>query len=338
MAIMGSNALRKLFSDSKQSQLDMLASYTLFPTPREFHTDFLLNLRRDVECFIVQDVISYGGHASLRWPALLHSAYPELQGNNLCDVLTLQVLRIVRNRENASVTGALTMLDFVEFAAGKAALTFACLSHGLNGRALDNEYTQQHDVLTPDGLRLWLDIMSTVRFGGFIWLGTKCSSFVQLCLSQSMRQSANSYLGDEGKEFVRQGNLLMSITALIMLIARWSGAVAILEQPVNSRMPLCPPLNGVLKFVKAERVVTYHKSFGAKTLKPLQLLSSSSCIGSLRRPRPPPDAQSAMLTRRQGSSYTGKKKQLVKSQAYTAEFGNAVAKMILRRQAQPFSV
>ena len=44
-----------------------------------------------------------------------------------------------------------------------------------------------------------------------------------------------------------------------------------------------------------------------------------------------------MLTRRQGTSYTGKKKQLLKSQAYTAEFGNAVAKMILRRQAQPLS-
>jgi hypothetical protein len=88
----------------------------------------------------------------------------------------------------------------------------------------------------------------------------------------------------------------------------------------------------VFKFIDVKRIVTWHKAFGSKSMKPLQILSSSGIIESLRRPKP--HCKSASLAIRADGRYSGVKKRLVESQAYTPQFGSAVADMMVRFHLQ----
>ena len=98
----------------------------------------------------------------------------------------------------------------------------------------------------------------------------------------------------------------MVITALLMALSYWIGNVAILEQPLTSTMPRCQPLRSVFEFVKVTRVVTWHGAFGAKSKKPLQILSSHSMIECLKRPKP--SGKSSTLARPgEAGTFTGKK-------------------------------
>jgi hypothetical protein len=121
----------------------------------------------------------------------------------------------------------------------------------------------------------------------------------------------------------------MVITGLMMLLAFWCNNLPVLEQPMNSCMPLCQPLKTVLLFVGSTRVITWHKAFGSASMKPLQILSSSAIIEALRRPKPKGKSQS-LANRGQAGQYTGIKKRMVSSQAYTPLFGLAVAEMLKR--------
>ena len=274
--------------------------------------------------FLVLDADCHGQALSL-WPAPLLSAFPEFHTSSkprLDLVLVSLVMMCRRNRSSGCAVH-----DFIEYSAGSAMLTKQCLLKNLDGIALDKCLMVEHDNTTPEGLRLWSIELAKTKLGALTWFGTQCSSFSALCMNNSQRWAENLFLGDVTREFVRYGNCQMVITALLMLVSFWCGNVPVLEQPLNSTMPLCPPLATVLRFVKATRVVTWHKAFGAKTKKPLQILSSSDMIGALRRPMP--SGKSDVLARRgDGGTFSGIKKKLVASQAYTPLFGIAVADMI----------
>ena len=74
---------------------------------------------------------------------------------------------------------------------------------------------QAHDCLCCQGLRLWLNMLASVRQRGLIWLEPPCSSFVFLCRCQSQREASNDYMGDQTRQFVQVGNAHMSVAALI---------------------------------------------------------------------------------------------------------------------------
>jgi len=67
-------------------------------------------------------------------------------------------------------------------------------------------------------------------------------------------------------------------------------------------------------------------------MKPLQLLSSNGIIELLKRPKP--CGKSVALTNHCGGCYSGIKQRLVESQAYTSQFGSAVADMMVMRFQQ----
>ena len=210
-------------------------------------------------------------------------------------------------------------------------MTLQCLLKCFHGLAFDSTYHCDHDCTTSRGLRLWIDCMSQTVEKNMEWFGTKCSSWVVLCRSSSKRCLANNYLGDLSKQWVVAGNTHMTITALMMLLSFLMRSIPVLEAPANSCMPKAEPLCGVLTFMKACRVHTWHGAFGGPTLKPLQLFSPSGLIRRMKRAKPKTAALASKLVRRHGTNwkkFTGLKGSLVASQQYSAQFGLAVSEVL----------
>jgi hypothetical protein len=217
-------------------------------------------------------------------------------------------------------------LDYIEYFSGQAELSKSGIRFGLEGRSFDYIYTAEHDALSRRSLRLFLAALTGTKPLSLTWFGTVCSSFTVLCRAQSLRQESNGYEGDTNRAFVQIGNGLAAVSALLYLLTALMGNIPALEQPLNSCMPLYSVVNAVLTFCETYRVTTYHGSFGAETVKPLQLLSPSARIHSLIRSKPSlaPSDDSSLVTRDDSGAFTGQKQQLTQSQAYTREFGEAV--------------
>ena len=301
------------------------AEYAAVKVPRSM-TDSLGKqaavLHSAVLVFLKTDVESGGGYASSLWPGLLEAAYPELQ----CSLdwrMVAVLMQCLRNRGNAP-----DMLNkFVEFSAGSGMLTLQCLVKGLQGCGLDKCFGPWQDNRTPDGLRLWLHELAMTAQGALTWWGTECSSFSAMCKFGSQRSVENAFLGvtttNDDLDFVHRGNVQMTITSLLVLLSHLLGNACVLEQPLGSVMPLAPPLSTVLHFIGASRETTWHASFGAASAKPLQLISNSSNIMHLKRPKPKGQKSAASVRKGNAGAYTGIKDVLKESQAYTAEFAKA---------------
>eukprot|EP00435_Cladocopium_sp_Y103_P049050 s3118_g14.t1 len=202
--------------------------------------------------FLLLDSQFHDGHAANLWPKVLALAYPFLNGKGLSECLVLLILRCRYNQMKHGTH------DFAEIFAGCANLTKEMPRGGYCGTAIDLIFDQCHqNVLVGKGLRLVLDSMSCIKYGGLLWLATKCSSFVVLRRAVSARTAENHYLGNTDRAFVSEGNNLMEITALIYLIAFLCGLMPILEQPFSSCLPDCLSMKVVLMYTKTLKCTTY---------------------------------------------------------------------------------
>lgn len=266
------------------------------------------------------------------WPAFFCQAYPFLRGATSC--LEMMVLVAERFLFNLVNFNELDQLEFIEFCAGRACLSREMLRAGFHqGAALDIIYHPHHDMLTPQGLRTWFDALVASRRKSLHWYATRCSSFVPLCVSQSMRYEENSYYGDRSRRWVEEGNLQMEITSMMMFFSFLLGCIPALEQPTGSVLPKLPSLRNVLWFFDFKKTVTYMGSFGGPTSKPLQIWHPSSGPGSLFAAiaRPRPDGLDNLALKGESSdgnhTYTGNKEMLTESEHYTPEFGACVAQI-----------
>ena len=272
--------------------------------------------------FLVMDAQVNGGHAAKMWPCVLSLCYPFLAAKNLCECLVILALRAVTNQSKPGTN------DFMEVFAGSANLSLEMLRATFSGSAFDILFHSEHDALTSKGLRLLLDAMSSLKRRGLFWLATKCSSWVVLCRYQSNRYPDNGFLGDESRAFVRQGNCLMEVSALLYLLAHMVGLLPVLEQPTSSVMPDCPIMSAVLQFTSSKKTVTYMGQFNGPSQKPLQLWSPWNRLGHLERCRPVGMDSVPLVDRHENSrQFTGRKDLLLESQAYTVEFGKAVSEL-----------
>lgn len=273
--------------------------------------------------FLVLDMRCNEGNAVRMWPRLLSLCYPFLAAKHLTECLVILAIRAVTNQVRPDSQ------DFMDVFAGSANLSLLMLRANFSGSAFDLLFHSDHDALTSKGLRLLLDSMSSLRRRGLFWMGTKCSSWVVLCRYQSNRYPSNGFMGDESRAFVRNGNCLMTVSALMFLLAHMVGLLPVLEQPTSSVMVDCPSMRTVLDFCKAKRAITYMGQFSGPSQKPLQLWSPWGKIALLERPRPV-DMVSLPLVERHGEhlrQFTGSKGLLTASEAYTTEFGKAVAEI-----------
>ena len=292
----------------------------------------VLELEKQIQRFFEYDFAFSDGRAQAVWPKYLSLAFPWMEGLPLSDMLVALVVRAWYHRS----TGAST-LQSVEFFCGAANLTLAAVEVGLSCAAVDKALNDAHDVLEPEGLVLWLSLITATVPGALEWLGSPCNSYVVLCRAQSCRM-APTYLGDEAKFFVLEGNCLGDISSMLL----WLGGILMLrpglEQPKNSVLPYSGCMPGVLRFIGAEMTVTYHYCFGGPTLKPLQLWGCSpSFLRALERNRPAgvtqvEDEGDGLVTRDEQGGFTGDKARLKASQAYSKQFGRAIVHAFLSHQ------
>ena len=184
----------------------------------------IANLRQEVHRFVIAAADDHTGrcanhhtgHCAMTglvdtWSQLLAGAFPEMNGWLLEDMLLGLLLHAWRNRAEKQDQ----CYEFVEFFAGMGNLSKECIKAGKRGVPLDICFSQHHDLCEPRGLRLALQCLCLTQSGSLTWFGTPCSSFVPLCLSQSQRTPQNNFVGDESREYVRRGNQLMQVTALL---------------------------------------------------------------------------------------------------------------------------
>ena len=209
------------------------------------------------------------------WPSFLCEAYPFLRGATSC--LEMMVLVAERFLFNLVNFNELDQLEFVEFCAGRAHLSREMLRQGFHqGASVDILFHPHHDMLSSKGLRTWFDMVVASRRKSLHWFATRCSSFVPLCISQSMRYEENSFYGDRSRPWVEQGNLQQEVTAMMMFFSFLLDCIPVLEQPTGSVLPKLPSLRNVLWFFDFKKTVTYMGSFAGPTSKPLQIWHPSS--------------------------------------------------------------
>ena len=257
------------------------------------------------------------------WSEMIAAAYPELSSKSLREMLAWLVERTRKN----ILSGRSTYHSFEGFA-GLARLTFCHILQGFSTARFDTTYDSKHNCTEPLGLRLWLDHLSLGVHGCSVWLGTECSSFVDLCLRYSNRRPENKYIGDESREFVRSGNAKMHVTSLIYLVAYLVGFAPCVEQPLTSCQFRIHPLADVLEFTRSKRTATWLGAFGGDTPKGIQLVHTDPSLGALRRKKPRGNDQALCATelRTDGSrAYSGNKIKLKQSQAYPLQFAKHVA-------------
>ena len=269
-----------------------------------------------------------GGRAWYLWPQLLILAYPHLEAcSNGVDVLVSVAERALANFVNCRED---EMLQFVEFCAGKAQLSREMIRRGFRkGASLDILYHQNHDMMTAKGIRTWMDMLVSSRRNSLHWFGTRCSSFVVLCLSASLRYPSNQFYGDTSRQWVEEGNLQQEVTALAMFVSILLGSIPVLEQPGSSCMMKLPSLSHVFSYFNFKKTVTYMGSFSGRFQKQLQLWHPENTFEGLRRDKPDPLTLELCAEVGEswagGKTFSGNKELLEISEHYTAEFGAAVA-------------
>ena len=222
-------------------------------------------------------------------------------------------------------------LDFVEYACGRGNLSKALLRKNFAGVGLDILWSACHDCLQPAGLLLWLECLQALRPNSLVWFGTKCSSWVSLCVSCSRRSAENMYHGDCDRPFVVEGNRLMMVTSLLYFLASCLGHFTTLEQPQSSTMVKNPWLQNVLVWVQAQKFTTYMGAFGASTCKPVQLWSTRSLDALLRDK--PSNSDESLASRDENGGYSGVQPALQESEVYPELFGVAVSNCFVQKRA-----
>lgn len=133
--------------------------------------------------------------------------------------------------------------------AGTANLSKELIRSGFWGASLDKLYLEEdHDMLSLKGIKLFITTLLASRFGALHWFGTCCSSFAVLSQSVSLRSAANSFLGDESRDFVFCGNCMSEVSALLFFLSLIVKCCPVLEQPMSSTMPLTPSWHAILMF------------------------------------------------------------------------------------------
>jgi len=193
---------------------------------------------------------------------------------------------------------------------------------------LDRKYSNSQNCSTSNGLRSWLGVLRCVRQGGSVWFGTQRSSFLNLTRFHSKRRRDNGYVGDEGHAFVKEGNRQMAVTSLLVLLAHLLGVHFVLEQPLQSVLPLIEPLRSALDFTGATRATTWLGALGGTSPKPLQIWHSRGKFKSLARPRPLSDFPAKLVIQLKGKRFRGHRSRLKESEVYPQEFAAAVASVL----------
>ena len=103
---------------------------------------------------------------------------------------------------------------------GMKAITRATQRLHLMAEALDKSYSTNPtmDLLKPAGFEHDLATACRLREGGTAWAAPVCSSWVWISRSVSERSATNP-LGNSSRTFVQEGNTIVLLTCVVLLVA-----------------------------------------------------------------------------------------------------------------------
>ena len=230
-------------------------------------------------------------------------------------------------------------LTFAEFFAGVKAYSGNMWKRGFRGVALDILIDGiWHDILSPQGFAFAILIALCVTPGGMTLLAPVCSSWVWICCAKSLRSVAFP-MGDEGREFVRLANIMVSRVVAILWILTKRGIWWLLEQPLTSLLVLHDRFQEFVKHNNVWRAFFYMGLFFEHSCdtsaKPSVLYSNKPIVGEVRQAslqRAWPLSWGRSMCNTNGTAVTGNSDALKDSAAYPMKFGQLLADLFVRHK------
>lgn len=155
-------------------------------------------------------------------------------------------------------------LDFAELFAGKGAVHRALAALGFRGRRMDLSYDPGHDLLTPVGFLLAVQIALDLKPGGLMWLAPPCSTWAWMSRATTGRHV--QVVGDVTSPPVVRSNALTERLALLLEILHLKNCRYVIEQPCSSCLWDYPALRDVLRRRRSGRCFFFFAHAGAEVL------------------------------------------------------------------------
>eukprot|EP00435_Cladocopium_sp_Y103_P055403 s261_g18.t1 len=195
--------------------------------------------------------------------------------------------------------------------AGKCAISKAYIRNNMRAAALDFELDQRDDILDDMGF-----------------------------LRGTSGRTEQDPLGRVHYPSVARGNLMVSRMALILYLCIYRGIHFLLENPEQSLIWFHPRLRALLLHHQIFECKTYLGMFGAKTWKPVLLVSSDPCVQQLARrldrSKFEPSDSTVVYWDSQGRKrFKGAGKKLKQTQVYPPAFGREVCRLYTTTAANP---
>lgn len=233
--------------------------------------------------------------------------------------------------------------DFVELFSGDGEVSGKLRQEGLAGASMDlKDNPTAFDLTTDVGFALALNSILRLRAGGVLVLAICCESFSVMSRSTSGRTVIHP-LGNRGLDFVSRGNLLLSRSVMLLLVATCKGCRFLLEQPAQSCLADLPRWSWFVDRVHVMRGYCYMGKFGGPSPKRhvawsndeafvQELLARGGFMSITER-----NALGTTKLVKRGHkngvpTFTGCKKLLKNSQRYTERFGHAIVDIFRSRQ------
>ena len=178
--------------------------------------------------------------------------------------------------------GPTPQLDFAELFAGAGSVHRHMKELGYQGRAMDREYCEDHDILTPLGFVVAARIAASIRPGGVLWLAPPCSSWVWLTRGSSGRHLGA--MGDITQPGIVAQNALVERCMLLCELVHRQGAHYIIEQPASSVLWDYPAVHACLKRHGLQGpCVLDMGAYGGSSVKPTHLWGTAPYLQDLAR-------------------------------------------------------
>ncbi|CAL1127789.1 unnamed protein product [Cladocopium goreaui] len=236
-------------------------------------------------------------------------------------------------------------IDVYELFSGCGELGNQCRAAGLNVRKSDISKGLHHDITSSEGFLLSLKNVLRVRYGGLLWCGVPCNSWVWMASSTTKRTTVSyGIMGNEAVPSVAAGNCIAARVALLCMVAIVRGIFWCAEQPGTSCLKDCPYISHVLTSMGPHFFRRmWMGNFDHWASKPSQLWGSwpdvesfSTRLSRAIQKRLQESSKGMYIRKRlpDGRVHVTGGKRLRSSGAYTAGFGKHVAKLLLKRKLQ----
>ena len=169
-------------------------------------------------------------------------------------------------------------LDFLELFQGQGKLTQAMRRESWRCAGLDVCKSETQNILSAEGFRNHIFHIMRLRLFScsFVHFGTVCSSWIWMCRDHSQRKDWHPE-GADLKADIQKANIMVSRTAILMLLAAARGAYVMLEQPASSLMKDTLRMQEVFRALGFCKITTRMGCFGGETVKPSHLYGNCPC-------------------------------------------------------------